>query len=87
MNAEDLLFMIVVYLLGMAFAGSFIGRRWMGSVDIFLHKLLKRKITLNQYLYWRYFTGIDNPPKPDMVERKGLSKIGKVFLDILMGDA
>jgi len=84
MKVEDLLFMVVVYLIGMAFAGSFIGRRWMGSVDIFLHKLLKRDITLNQYLYWKYITGINNPPKPTVTEkRRGISK---VLLDLLMGE-
>lgn len=84
MDAENLLFIIVLYLIGMAFAGSFIGRRWMGSVDIFLHKLLKRKITLNQYLYWKYFTGINDPPKPtEIKKRKGVSKI---LLDLLIGE-
>lgn len=53
------------YLLGMAFAGSFIGRKWMGSVDIALHRLLKRKVTMGKYLYWKHFCGIGSPPRPE----------------------
>jgi hypothetical protein len=52
------------YLLGMAFAGSFLGRKWMGTVDVFLHKLLKRDVTTAKYLYWRYFCSLNNPPMP-----------------------
>ena len=46
---------LVGYLLGMAFAGSFLGRKWIGTVDIALHRLFKRKITTGKYLYWKYF--------------------------------
>lgn len=55
---------IVSYLLGMAFAGSFLGRKWMGTVDVFLHKIFNRKITASKYLYWKHFCGLNNPPKP-----------------------
>lgn len=55
---------VVGYLLGMAFAGSFLGRKWMGTVDIALHKLFKIKITTSKYLYWKHFCGMDNPPRP-----------------------
>jgi hypothetical protein len=55
---------ILTYLLGMAFAGSFLGRKWMGTVDIFLHKLFKREITVGKYLYWKHFCNINNAPKP-----------------------
>jgi len=56
---------VVGYLLGMAFAGSFLGRKWMGTVDIALHRLFKRKITTGKYLYWKHFCGIENPPRPE----------------------
>ena len=56
---------VVGYLMGMAFAGSFLGRKWMGTVDIALHKLFKRKIRVGNYLYWKHFCGIENPPRPD----------------------
>ena len=52
------------YLLGMAFAGSFIGRKWMGSVDVYLHKLLKKDVTMSKYLVWKHFYCINDPPKP-----------------------
>jgi len=52
------------YLLGMAFAGSFIGRKWMGTVDVFLHKLFKKEVTTSKYLVWKHFYCIDDPPKP-----------------------
>ena len=52
------------YLLGMAFAGSFIGRKWMGSVDVYLHKLLKKEVTMSKYLVWKHFYCINDPPKP-----------------------
>jgi hypothetical protein len=60
---------IIGYLLGMAFAGSFIGRKYMRTVDIMLHKVFRRKVTLAQYLYWRYFCGIEKPPKPEGIKR------------------
>jgi len=60
---------VIGYLLGMAFAGSFIGRKYMGTVDIMLHKVFRRKVTLAQYLYWRYFCGIEEPPKPEGIKR------------------
>lgn len=56
---------VVGYLLGMAFAGSFLGRKWMGTVDIALHKLFRRKVTTGKYLYWKHFCGIGNPPRPE----------------------
>lgn len=55
---------IVAYLMGMAFAGSFLGRKWMGIVDVFLHKLFKREVTIGKYLYWKHFCNIGDPPKP-----------------------
>jgi len=55
------------YLLGMAFAGSFIGRKWMGSVDVYLHKLLKKEVTMSKYLVWKHFYCIDDPPKPKSI--------------------
>jgi len=60
---------VIGYLLRMAFAGSFIGRKYMGTVDIMLHKVFRRKVTLAQYLYWRYFCGIEKPPKPEGIKR------------------
>ncbi len=66
---QNIGFIVIGYLLGMAFAGSFIGRKYMGTVDIMLHKLFKRKVTLAQYLYWRYFCGIEKPPKPEEIRR------------------
>jgi hypothetical protein len=55
---------ILAYLLGMAFAGSFLGRKWMGAVDIFLHKVFRREVTIGKYLYWKHFCNINAPPKP-----------------------
>ena len=78
MNYLWLLQVIIAYLLGMAFAGSFIGRKWMGLVDITLHKLLQRKVKLTQYLYWKYFCGIENPPKPE-----GLKKTDRLVQRIM----
>jgi hypothetical protein len=67
---------VIGYLFGMAFAGSFLGRKWMGVVDIFLHKLFKRKITLGKYLYWRHFCNISNPPKPEnLAKPRGLGNL------------
>ena len=64
------------YLLGMAFAGSFIGRKWMGTVDICLHKLFKKEVTMSKYLVWKHFYCIDNPPKPrSLVKPVKLSEI------------
>lgn len=60
---------LVGYLLGMAFAGSFLGRKWIGTVDIALHRLFKRKITTGKYLYWKYFCGMENPPRPQNLEK------------------
>ena len=62
---------VVGYLMGMAFAGSFLGRRWMGTVDIALHRLFKRKIRIGNYLYWKYFCGIENPPRPENLQNPG----------------
>lgn len=81
----DLLFQaaltVAAYLLGVAFAGSFIGRKWMGTFDIFLHKLFRRKVTVAQYLYWKYFAGIENPPKPKkMEEANWLEKLALRYL-------
>jgi hypothetical protein len=70
---------VIAYLLGMAFAGSFLGRKWMGVADIALHRLLRRKITIAQYFYWRYILGISKPPQPASI--RGLSKT----LDAVMG--
>jgi hypothetical protein len=56
------------YLLGMAFAGSFLGRKWMGTVDVTLHRLFKREVTLGKYLYWKHFCNINDPPKPPTIE-------------------
>lgn len=60
---------VVGYLLGMAFAGSFLGRKWMGTVDITLHRIFKRKITTSKYLYWKYFCGMENPPRPKNLDK------------------
>ncbi|MBS7609312.1 hypothetical protein KEJ36_00865 [Candidatus Bathyarchaeota archaeon] len=49
---------VLAYLLGLAFAGSFLGRRFMGYSDIYLHRLFRRRVTWTHYLYWRYFCGI-----------------------------
>lgn len=56
---------VIGYLLGMAFAGSFLGRKWMGIVDVSFHKLFNRKITASKYLYWKHFCGLENPPMPE----------------------
>ena len=70
------------YLLGMAFAGSFLGRRWMGTVDISLHKLFKIKVTTGKYLYWKHFCGINNPPRPPNLKKP--SKLSDIFLSRLL---
>jgi hypothetical protein len=57
------------YLIGMAFAGSFLGRKWMGTVDVFLHKRFKIDITIGKYLYWKYFCNISDPPKPEKMKK------------------
>ncbi len=72
----NILIAIGSYLLGMAFAGSFIGRKWMGTVDVFLHKLLKKEVTMSKYLVWKHFYCIDDPPKPlSLVKPVKLSEI------------
>jgi len=64
------------YLLGMAFAGSFIGRKWMGTVDVSLHRLFKKEVTMSKYLVWKHFYCIDDPPKPrGLVKPVKLSEI------------
>ncbi|MFH2112569.1 MAG: hypothetical protein ABIJ47_15075 [Candidatus Bathyarchaeota archaeon] len=60
----NILLYVCTYLLGMAFAGSFLGRRWMGTVDVFLHRAFKLEVTIGKYLYWKHFCNIPNPPKP-----------------------
>ena len=55
---------VAAYLMGMAFAGSFLGRKWMGTVDVFLHRVLKREVTMGKYLYWKHFCNMNDPPKP-----------------------
>ena len=60
----QILLAIATYLLGMAFAGSFLGRAWMGNVDVFLHKALKMEVTVGKYFYWKYFCNVKDPPKP-----------------------
>lgn len=83
MNIEQIVLMAIAYLLGMAFAGSFLGRRWMGTVDIFLHRIFKIEITMRQYFYWKYITGIADPPKPKaFVKAKGMEKL---LLKLIMG--
>ncbi len=57
------------YLLGMAFAGSFLGRKWMGTVDVALHRVFRRRVTTGKYLYWKFFCNIENPPRPKNLER------------------
>jgi hypothetical protein len=80
----QLLLAIGTYLLGMAFAGSFLGRAWMGTVDVFLHKALKMEVTVGKYFYWKYFCNIADPPKPKNLERpKGLAdQLVCKFLDL-----
>lgn len=73
---------VTAYLLGMAFAGSFIGRKWMGTFDIFLHKVFRREVTVSQYLYWKYFAGIENPPKPKNMEK--ISWLEKTVLKYIL---
>lgn len=81
MNWEQIAIMVMAYLLGVAFAGSFLGRRWMGTVDIFLHRIFKIKITARQYFYWKYITGVADPPKPKAFKKvKGLEKL---FLSLI----
>ena len=63
----NVLIAVCSYLLGMAFAGSFLGRKWMGTVDIFLHRILNRKVTTSKYLIWKHFYCIDDPPKPKSI--------------------
>ncbi|MCW4048456.1 MAG: hypothetical protein NWE89_01835 [Candidatus Bathyarchaeota archaeon] len=65
----NVLLAIFTYLLGMAFAGSFLGRRWMGTVDVFLHKVLKMEVTIGKYLYWKHFCNVPDPPKPEQMQR------------------
>lgn len=73
---------ICIYLLGMGFAGSFLGRRWMGTVDVFLHRTFKLEVTIGKYLYWKHFCNIPNPPKPkNMQQPTGLA--GMLFARFL----
>ena len=67
--AVQILLAVATYLLGMAFAGSFLGRRWMGTVDVFLHKTLKLEVTIGKYLYWKHFCNIPHPPKPKNMQK------------------
>jgi len=68
-------FAVIGYLLGMAFAGSFLGRKWMGFVDILLHKVFRREVTLTKFLYWKHFCSIRDPPKPKNLKKpKGFGK-------------
>jgi hypothetical protein len=60
---------VITYLLGMAFAGSILGRRWMGTCDVFLHKLFKLQVTMGKYLYWKHFCSIPDPPKPPQMKK------------------
>ena len=83
MNIEQIVIMATAYLLGVAFAGSFIGRKWMGTVDIFLHRLFRIEVTMRQYFYWKYITGIADPPKPKAFKKvKGMEKL---LLNLIMG--
>jgi hypothetical protein len=83
-SAIQLLLAIATYLLGMAFAGSFLGRAWMGNVDVFLHKVLKMEVTVGKYFYWKYFCNIRDPPKPKNLEKpRGLTdQLFCKFLDL-----
>jgi len=65
----QLLLTVLTYLLTMAFTGSVLGRTWMGSVDIFLHKIFKIEVTMGKYAYWKYFCTIADPPKPEHLEK------------------
>ena len=67
--AQQVILYIATYLLGMAFAGSFLGRRWMGTVDVFLHRTFNLDVTIGKYLYWKHFCCIPNPPKPKNLRR------------------
>ncbi|MCW4036275.1 MAG: hypothetical protein NWE75_03700 [Candidatus Bathyarchaeota archaeon] len=73
---------VVGYLLGMAFAGSFLGRKWMGTVDIALHRLFKREVTTGKYLYWKHFCGINDPPRPKNLRKP--KKLGEIILSKLI---
>lgn len=54
----------------------------MGTVDVFLHKVLKLEITIGKYLYWKHFCNVPNPPKPPKFEQNtGLS--GMLFSKFL----
>ncbi len=78
------LFGVAAYLIGMAFAGSFLGRKWMGTVDVFLHRILKREVTLGKYLYWKHFCNIGDPPKPPSLAKPDKLRdilISKLLLD------
>jgi hypothetical protein len=83
-TATQIILAIATYLLGMAFAGSFLGRAWMGNVDVFLHKVLKMDVTVGKYFYWKYFCNINNPPKPKNLEQpRGLTEqLFCKFLDL-----
>jgi len=83
-TVTQILSAIMIYLLGMAFAGSFMGRAWMGNVDVFLHKILKMEVTVGKYFYWKYFCNIKNPPKPKNLEKpRGLTdQLFCRFLDL-----
>jgi len=70
------------YLLGMAFAGSFLGRKWMGTVDVFLHKVFKKEVTTSKYLVWKHFYCLDDPPKPPSM--KNPRKLTEILLAKLL---
>ena len=68
-SALQFLITFATYLMTMAFAGSFLGRAWMGNVDVLLHKILKIEVTAGKYVYWKYFCNVTNPPKPANLEK------------------
>ncbi len=82
--ALQFLLTFATYLMTMAFAGSFLGRAWMGNVDVLLHKILKIEVTVGKYVYWKYFCNVSNPPKPENLEKpKNLSdQLFNKFLDL-----
>jgi len=69
LEVKNFLIPVIVYLCGLAFAGSFIGRRYMGLVDIALCRLFRQKVTTTRYLYWKFVCGIEKPPQPENLKK------------------
>ena len=62
---SNILIAVASYLLGMVFTGSFPRRKWLGNMDIFLHKVLKRARATST-----------NPQAPETSEARQVERAG-----------